>query len=73
MTTIEAIELRTILDSRGNPTVEAEIFTTGGFWPGSSPERCKHRRGGSKSPAPKSGNRQCYPEPDPGAGRDGRI
>jgi enolase len=30
MTTIEAIELRTILDSRGNPTVEADIQTATG-------------------------------------------
>jgi enolase len=37
MTTIEAIELRTILDSRGNPTVEAEIFTTGGFGRAAAP------------------------------------
>ncbi|MFA5614139.1 MAG: enolase, partial [Methanoculleus sp.] len=30
MTTIEDINLRIILDSRGNKTVEAEIFTSGG-------------------------------------------
>jgi enolase len=30
MTIIEAIELRTILDSRGNATVEAEVHTTSG-------------------------------------------
>jgi enolase len=30
MTTIEAIELRTILDSRGNATVEAEVHTQSG-------------------------------------------
>ena len=37
MTIIEAIELRMILDSRGNPTVEAEIFTTGGFGRAAAP------------------------------------
>jgi enolase len=30
-TTIERIHARQVLDSRGNPTVEAEVFTTGGF------------------------------------------
>ncbi len=30
MTTIEAVEAREILDSRGNPTVEAEVFLVGG-------------------------------------------
>ena len=29
--TIERIHARQVLDSRGNPTVEAEVFTTGGF------------------------------------------
>jgi enolase len=37
MTIIEAIELRTILDSRGNPTVEAEITTAGGFGRAAAP------------------------------------
>jgi enolase len=37
MTIIEAIELRTILDSRGNPTVEAEISTAGGFGRSAAP------------------------------------
>jgi enolase len=37
MTIIEAIELRTILDSRGNPTVEAEISTSGGFGRAAAP------------------------------------
>jgi enolase len=37
MTTIEVIELRTILDSRGNPTVEADIYTTGGFGRSAAP------------------------------------
>jgi enolase len=37
MTTIEAIELRTILDSRGNPTVEAEIQTSTGFGRAAAP------------------------------------
>jgi len=37
MTTIEVIELRTILDSRGNPTVEADIHTTGGFGRSAAP------------------------------------
>jgi enolase len=37
MTTIEVIELRTILDSRGNPTVEADIYTTGGFGSSAAP------------------------------------
>lgn len=30
-TTIERVHARQVLDSRGNPTVEAEIFTTSGF------------------------------------------
>ena len=30
MTTIETVEAREILDSRGNPTVEAEVFLVGG-------------------------------------------
>jgi enolase len=37
MTTIEVIELRIILDSRGNPTVEADIYTTGGFGRSAAP------------------------------------
>jgi enolase len=37
MTTIEVIELRTILDSRGNPTVEADIYTTGGYGRSAAP------------------------------------
>jgi enolase len=37
MTIIEAIELRTILDSRGNPTIEAEITTSGGFGRAAAP------------------------------------
>jgi len=37
MTIIEAIELRTILDSRGNPTVEAEISTNQGFGRAAAP------------------------------------
>jgi len=37
MTTIEVIELRTILDSRGNPTIEADIHTTGGFGRSAAP------------------------------------
>jgi len=37
MTTIEVIELRTILDSRGNPTVEADIHTTSGFGRSAAP------------------------------------
>jgi len=37
MTTIEVIELRTILDSRGNPTVEADIYTSGGFGRSAAP------------------------------------
>jgi enolase len=37
MTTIEVIELRTILDSRGNPTVEADIHTTAGFGRSAAP------------------------------------
>src|SRR5512136_2580692 len=37
MTTIEIIELRTILDSRGNTTVEADIHTTGGFGRSAAP------------------------------------
>ena len=32
MSTIETIHAREILDSRGNPTVEAEVFTDDGFW-----------------------------------------
>ena len=37
MTTIEVIELRTILDSRGNATVEADIHTSGGFGRSAAP------------------------------------
>ena len=37
MTTIEIIELRTILDSRGNMTVEADIHTAGGFGRSAAP------------------------------------
>ena len=37
MTTIEVIELRTILDSRGNPTVEADIYTAGGHGRSAAP------------------------------------
>ncbi len=37
MTTIEVIELRTILDSRGNPTVEADIYTAGGYGRSAAP------------------------------------
>jgi enolase len=37
MTIIEAIELRTILDSRGNATVEADIHTTTGFGRSAAP------------------------------------
>ncbi|MDA2934105.1 phosphopyruvate hydratase, partial [Acidobacteria bacterium AH-259-D05] len=32
MPTIEEIRAREILDSRGNPTVEVEVFTDEGFW-----------------------------------------
>ena len=37
MTIIEAIGLRTIIDSRGNPTIEAEITTSGGFGRAAAP------------------------------------
>ncbi|HVN74129.1 MAG TPA: phosphopyruvate hydratase [Methanoregula sp.] len=37
MTIIEVIELRTILDSRGNPTVEADIYTESGFGRSAAP------------------------------------
>lgn len=37
MTTIEVIELRKILDSRGNATVEAEIHTSSGFGRSAAP------------------------------------
>jgi enolase len=37
MTDIEQIVLRTILDSRGNPTVEAEIYTCCGFGRAAAP------------------------------------
>jgi enolase len=37
MTTIEQITLRTILDSRGNETVEAEIYTESGFGRAAAP------------------------------------
>jgi len=37
MTTIEVIELRKILDSRGNPTVEADIWTPGGHGRSAAP------------------------------------
>ena len=52
MTTIEVIELRTILDSRGNPTVEADIHTTSGFGRSDCPQRRQYRilRGSCPSP-----------------------
>lgn len=37
MTAIEAIKLRTILDSRGNPTIEADIWVDGGFGRAAAP------------------------------------
>ena len=37
MTTIEVIELRKILDSRGNATVEAEVWTADGFGRAAAP------------------------------------
>ena len=37
MTTIEVIELRKILDSRGNSTVEADIYTSSGFGRSAAP------------------------------------
>lgn len=37
MTTIEEITLRTILDSRGNETVEADIYTSRGFGRAAAP------------------------------------
>jgi len=37
MTIIHEIQLRTILDSRGNPTVEADIYTEDGFGRASAP------------------------------------
>ncbi len=37
MTTIEVIELRTIQDSRGNPTVEADIYTQSGYGRSAAP------------------------------------
>jgi len=37
MTTIEVIELRKILDSRGNATVEAEVWTSDGFGRAAAP------------------------------------
>ena len=37
MTIIEEVRLRTILDSRGNPTVEAEIFTGNGYGRAAAP------------------------------------
>ncbi|MDD1659421.1 MAG: enolase [Methanomicrobiales archaeon] len=37
MTVIELIRMRTILDSRGNPTVEAEVWTENGFGMAAAP------------------------------------
>ncbi len=37
MTTIEAVTLRSILDSRGNPTIEADIWVEGGFGRAAAP------------------------------------
>ncbi len=37
MTTIEAVTLRSILDSRGNPTIEADIRVEGGFGRAAAP------------------------------------
>ncbi|HIJ07160.1 MAG: Enolase [Methanomicrobiales archaeon 53_19] len=37
MTTIETVTLRSILDSRGNPTIEADIWVDGGFGRAAAP------------------------------------
>ncbi|MDD1667736.1 MAG: enolase, partial [Methanomicrobiales archaeon] len=37
MTEIELIRMRTILDSRGNPTVEAEVWTENGYGRAAAP------------------------------------
>ncbi|MCP1662247.1 MAG: phosphopyruvate hydratase [Methanocalculus sp. MSAO_Arc1] len=37
MTAIEAVSLRTILDSRGNPTIEADVWVEGGFGRAAAP------------------------------------
>ena len=37
MTAIEAVTLRSILDSRGNPTIEADIWVEGGFGRAAAP------------------------------------
>ncbi|HOV68597.1 MAG TPA: enolase, partial [Methanoregulaceae archaeon] len=37
MTTIEAVRLRRILDSRGDATVEADVWTTSGFGRAAAP------------------------------------
>ncbi|MBR1368508.1 enolase [Methanocalculus chunghsingensis] len=37
MTSIEAVTLRTILDSRGNPTVEADVIVNGGYGRAAAP------------------------------------
>jgi enolase len=37
LTTIEEVAIRTILDSRGNPTVEVDVFTSNGFGSAAAP------------------------------------
>jgi enolase len=53
MTMIEAIELRIILDSRGNPTVEADVYTTTGFGRAAAPAGASTGSREAKARAPK--------------------
>ena len=65
MTIIEAIELRTILDSRGNPTVEAEISTSGGYGRAAAPSGASTGAAEAKVLPPGADYRACPPESDP--------
>jgi enolase len=53
MTMIEAIDLRIILDSRGNPTVEADVYTTTGFGRAAAPAGASTGSREAKARAPK--------------------
>jgi len=52
MTIIQEIQLRTILDSRGNPTVEADVYTEDGFGRASAPSGASTGRFEAKVKSP---------------------
>jgi len=43
MSKIIKVQGREILDSRGNPTVEADVLLESGFWQGCGTFRCFYR------------------------------